>query len=213
MTSEAFGPAHARVARLSMIAGAALLFVAWALMPDAATADAAHILDAVGPVRARVALSAAIQLVASALLAPGVACVARAGGRGAPWSAVALAIGAMGMAADAVYHQLAAEMTAPGIDRAAALPVMVAMQTVDLRTLAPLLLAFVVGVPAVAFTLPKDLPAVRAARVLVFVALAVIVVGGGAAGAGIVPRRFVALGTLAALCGSLASVGAAIPFR
>ena len=54
-------------------------------------------------------------------------------------------LGAVGMAADAVYHQLGYAMTAPGSARDAALLVMTKMQSEELRPLVPLLLTFVVG--------------------------------------------------------------------
>src|SRR5262249_55496575 len=133
--------------------GSALLWLAWALMPDAATADAAHILAAVGGARASVRASALVQLAACAALAPGVLHVAGRGTRATFAGGALLPVGAMGMAADAVYHQLAVEMTAPGVDASAMLPVMTAMQTRDIRSLAPLMLAY----PAGAFVLVAGL--------------------------------------------------------
>ncbi|HVZ73384.1 MAG TPA: hypothetical protein VHJ20_13480 [Polyangia bacterium] len=124
--------------------GAVLLWFAWALMPDAATNDAAHILTVVAAARAPVHASAILQLAGAALVVAGLA--AETGeGRRARAGAVALLIGGAGMAADAVYHQLAFEMTAPDVARDAVLPVMVKMQTRDLRSLLPLLLLFPVG--------------------------------------------------------------------
>jgi hypothetical protein len=129
--------------RLALAAGAACLFAAWALMPDAATNDAAHILQAVGAARPRVRASALIQLLAAALLVAGLLGLARAATPGL----LPIAWGVLGMGADAVFHQLAYEMTGPAIDAAAVLPVMARMQTAELAPHVPLLLAFVLGGP------------------------------------------------------------------
>jgi hypothetical protein len=124
--------------------GAVLLWAAWALMPDAATNDAAHILTAVTSARAAVRASAILQLAGAALLVAGLA-VEASDDRGTRAGAVAMLIGSAGMAADAVYHQLAFAMTAPGVARDAVLPVMAKMQTEELRPLIPLLLLFPIG--------------------------------------------------------------------
>jgi hypothetical protein len=87
--------------------------------------------------------SALLQLVGSALLVPGL--VAEARDRRSTLGAVVTLWGVLGMAADAVFHQLAYQMTAPGVARDAVLPVMTAMQTVELAPHLPLLFAFVVG--------------------------------------------------------------------
>jgi hypothetical protein len=198
------------VAGVSLIAAALLLWIAWALMPDAATADARHILEAVGANRERVALSAVVQLVASALFAPGVLFAARQGRRVTFWGATLLVIGAMGMAADAVYHQLAVEMTAPGVDGASVLPVMEAMQTRDIRTLAPLLLAFIIGAIVFVVGLSRDQVLGRSAKWFPVAAPLVGIIFGVLASAGVVARRFVALGVLAVLCGTLTHAGVAL---
>ena len=137
--------------RLVLAAGAACLFAAWALMPDAATNDAAHILEAVAAARPRVRASALIQLLGAALLLPGLLGLARGGTPGL----VPMVWGALGMGADAVFHQLAYEMTAPGVQRAAVLPVMARMQTAELAPHLPLLLAFVLGGPWLAWRLRR----------------------------------------------------------
>src|SRR5512138_2169244 len=129
---------------VALAAGAALLWAAWALMPDAATNDAGHILMAVSTARASVHASAILQLAGAALVVAGLA-VEAGDGRRAPAGAVALLVGSAGMMADAVYHQLAFEMTAPGVARDAVLPVMEKMQTEELRPLIPLLLLFPLG--------------------------------------------------------------------
>jgi hypothetical protein len=132
-----------RFTAAALAAGASCIFVAWGLMPDAATNEAGHILSAVASARPRVHASALLQLVGSALLVPGL--VAEARDRRSTLGAVVTLWGVLGMAADAVFHQLAYQMTAPGVARDAVLPVMTAMQTVELAPHLPLLFAFVVG--------------------------------------------------------------------
>jgi hypothetical protein len=64
--------------------------------------------------------------------------------------ALLLAVGAMGSAADAIFHLLAYYMTAPGTDVAAMLPLMAHMQGPGLALLAPLILAFFIGAATLA---------------------------------------------------------------
>src|SRR4029077_14075764 len=111
---------------LALALGAALLWTAWALMPDAATNDAAHILTAVAGARPAVHLSALLQLAGAALVVPGLAAETAPDRRTRAGATLTL-LGAVGMAADAVYHQLAYAMTAPGIAQDAILPVMTQM--------------------------------------------------------------------------------------
>jgi hypothetical protein len=192
---------------VALASGAVLLWIAWALMPDAATNDAAHILSAVAAARPPVRASAILQLGGAALLVVGLSVEAgerprtRAG-------ALATILGGVGMAADAVFHQLAYEMTAPGVARAAVLPVMAKMQTDQLRPHVPLLLAFLVG--------PVILGAQRrragvgspwAARLLMAPAL-VIPLGVADVLAFDASRRIVALATLGAICAGLVAVAA-----
>ena len=102
---------------------AALFWLSWALMPGVGITDAARILELVGQHAARVRASVAAQLLSAALYAPAlVGIVATRRLRrvlAVRIGAILLAIGAMGSAADAVFHLLAAEMVAPGVDRAA----------------------------------------------------------------------------------------------
>jgi hypothetical protein len=185
--------------------GAILLWTAWALMPDAATNDAAHILTAVAAARDAVHASAILQLAGAALLAAGLA-AETARERGTRAGATLVLLGAVGMAADAVYHQLAYAMTAPAIARDAVLPVMIQMQTEELRPLVPLLLMFVVG--AVVLGAQRRRRAIGSpwtARALMAPALLVPlgILAVRALGA---PRRLVALTTLGSICGGLVGV-------
>lgn len=185
--------------------GATAIFAAWLLMPDAATNDAAHILAAVGAARGRVRASALIQLAGSALLVPGLLALARDGraGRAGPLLSM---WGAVGMAADAVFHQLAVQLTAPTVDPAAALAVMQRMQTDELAPHVPLLLAFLVAAPVLGWALRHDRGSRARAWLLLaplvtipLVLVAVRVVG--------VPRRIAALVVLAEVCAGLAALG------
>jgi hypothetical protein len=61
-----------------------------------------------------------------------------------------LLVGVAGSAADAVLHLLAVEMTAPGVDRGAMIPVMERMQGPNLALLGPLIAPFFLGSLALA---------------------------------------------------------------
>jgi hypothetical protein len=190
---------------VTLAIGAAFLWVAWALMPDAGTNDADHILTAVAAERETVRASALLQLLGAALLVPGLVAEGAAERRTRA-GAVALLLGAVGMGADAVYHQLAYEMTAPGVAREAVLPVMTKMQTEDLRPLLPLLLSFLAGAVALGWQRARrGLGSAWTARLLVAPALTLPL---GVVGvlALALPRRLVALGTLGAICAGLIGV-------
>jgi hypothetical protein len=190
----------------ALAAGSICLWLAWALMPDAATNDAAHILAAVGSQRAAVHRSTILQLAGAALLVPGLVAQG-APERGTRAGAVALLWGAMGMAADAVYHQLAYEMTAPGVAADAMLPVMTRMQTDELRPLVPLLLMFLAGAALLGLQrLRRRLGPAWIAGLLMAPA-ATIPLGVVAAATLGAPRRVVTLVTLGAICAGLASLG------
>jgi hypothetical protein len=194
-----------QVSAAALAIGAAALWVAWALMPDAGTNDAAHILTAVAAAREAVRASALLQLLGAALLVPGLVAEGAAERRTRA-GAVALLLGAVGMAADAVYHQLAYEMTAPGIAREAVLPVMTKMQTEDLRPLLPLLLSFLVGAVVLGWQRARrGLGSAWTARLLRAPALTLPL---GVVGvlALALPRRLVALVTLGAICAGLIGV-------
>lgn len=187
---------------LWLAAGAACIFLAWGLMPDAATNDAGHILDAVAAARPRVHASALIQLLGAALLLPGLLGLAR---RGTP-GLVPMAWGALGMGADAVFHQLAYQMTAPGVQAAAVLPVMRQMQTAELAPHLPLLLAFVLGGPWLAWQLRR---AGRRGWVvsLLVAPLPTIPIAVAAVRLAGMPKRVAALLILGEICAGLIGLG------
>jgi hypothetical protein len=58
------------------------------------------------------------------------------------WGAILLLVGAMGSAADAVFHLLAHAMTCPSLDRTGFVPLMQVVQGPGLRFILPLIAAF-----------------------------------------------------------------------
>jgi hypothetical protein len=113
-------------------------------MPDAGTADPAHILAEVRAHRDAVRWSVLIQIVSSAAFVPAVI-LARPTCPRAMLGACLVLVGATGMAMDAVYHLAAHYMTADGVDPAAVLEPMRLLQTDGLAFLVPLLLPFLFG--------------------------------------------------------------------
>ena len=138
-----------RVAGAFLIAAALLFWVSWLLMPAVGITDTQEIFERVAANAGAVRGSVILQLVSAACYAPALVGVARLPEAGRHRSfvagAVLLLIGAMGSAADAVLHLLAIEMVAPGVDRAAMIPVMQRMQGSNLALLGPWLAAFFVG--------------------------------------------------------------------
>ena len=180
--------------------GAAFVWLAWSLMPDAATNDARVILAAVSGARASVRASALVQLAGAALLVPGLVgeLLSRPGARRA--GTVLMLLGALGMAADAVYHQLAYEMTAPGVARDAQMSVMVAMQTHELPPLIPLLLSFIVGAPVLGWQRRREAGSWTAATAFLIAPLFTVPLGVLAVRAGGLPRRVLVLALLGEIC-------------
>jgi hypothetical protein len=195
----------------ALAAGAGCIFAAWCLMPDAATNDARHILVAVAGARSRVHASALLQLLGAALLVPGL--VAEARDRRSTTLGVVLTLwGAVGMAADAVFHQLAYEMTAPGVVADAVLPVMTKMQTTELAPHLPLLFAFLIGPVLLGWQLRRGgSPTLPAA--LLMAPAATLPLGILAARLLGLPKRAVALMLLGEICLGLAILGLAVSQR
>jgi hypothetical protein len=135
---------HARVAGGALILAAAANWLAWVLMPDAGTADPAHILEAVRAQRDGVWWSVLAQLVSSVAFVPAVV-LARPTSPRALFGACLVLVGAMGMAADAVFHLAAYYMTADGLTAESVLEPMRLLQTDGLKFLVPLLLPYLFG--------------------------------------------------------------------
>jgi len=144
-------PGRLPFAGAALVAAAGAFHVAWVLMPGVGITDTHEIFRRVAANGDAVRASVVLQLVSAACYAPAaLGLVRRLRGRLASAGAALLLIGAMGSAADAVLHLLAVEMVAPGVDRAAMVPVMERMQGPDLRLLAPMFAAFFTGSLALA---------------------------------------------------------------
>lgn len=175
----------------SLIAAAPLFWLTWYLMPEPGTTDAAFILRAIAAQRPEVLWSAILQTLCAVAVVPAVLSVGASRSTLVRIGAVLTLIGALGNAADAVYHQMAFEMTAADVDRQAMLPVMTRMQTEQIALLVPLLLAFFPGVACLCVGLARENRA--PARVgWLFAAMLAVGLAGVAAtsGFGLRPRPF-----------------------
>jgi len=141
---------------MSLIVAATLFWMAWFLMPEPGTTDASFILQAIAEQRGRVLLSAILQTVCAVATVPAVLSVTASRSRLVRAGAVLLLVGSLGNAADAVYHQMAYEMTAPDVVRAAMFPVMTRMQTEQIALLVPLLLSFLPGAACLCIGLARE---------------------------------------------------------
>jgi hypothetical protein len=190
-----------------LIAASVLFWAAWFLMPEPGTVDASYILGAVSENRGRVLLSAILQTVCAVALVPAALGAVEARSKLASVGACLLLIGALGNAADAVYHQMAYEMTAPDVDRDAMLPVMTRMQTEQILLLAPILVSFFPGAVCLSLGLARAGLAPR--RVWLLYAAALVVGLAGmvlATTAGMSPRPF-SLTSLGLVSAALAATG------
>lgn len=170
----------ARLAGWSLVLAGALCWPTWYLMPEPGTTDAAFILRAIAGQRGAVLLSAIVQTIGAVALVPAVLGIGVLRSRLAQIGGLLLLVGALGNAADAVYHQMAFEMTAANVDPIAMLPVMTRMQTVQVWLLVPLLVAFFPGAACFCLGLARDERVPRGAGWLFAAALTV-----GAGGAAI----------------------------
>lgn len=203
-----------RATGAALILASAGFWLCWALMPGVGITDTAQIFARVALHRASVLASVTLQLASAAAYAP-----AAAGLLGSAWArasaavrvgAVLLLAGAMGSAADAVFHLVAYEMTAPGIATDAMVPVMVRLQGPDLVFILPLVAAFFAGHAVLAWALRGKGRFARTGFAAIVAAPAIAALGAVATRAGLVPGRIAGLATLAALAGSLALVGVEI---
>jgi hypothetical protein len=130
--------------RIGLGLAAVAFFGAWLLMPGVGITDAERIFALVGAHRGQVLASSVLQLFSAACYAP--AMVALVVGRPKlRLPATLLLVGAMGSAADAIFHLFAYEMTAPGAPQEALLPVMARMQGPGLVWILPLIACFFAG--------------------------------------------------------------------
>jgi len=198
---------NTRITGWILLTAATLFWTSWALMPGVGVTDAAAILRLVSAQRGYVLASSILQLASAAFFAlaiPGLA--TRLHTLQERWAVALLSVGACGDAADAIYHQLAYEMTRPGVDQAAMLPVMQRMQSVDLLYLLPLILAFLLGCVVLAVTSMRS-GLVTKWNPLLYLSIPLIVLTGRLFGA---PSRVIGLTVLAVLSLSLAWIGAAL---
>ena len=144
-----------RTGGVCFIVAAALFWLAWALMPEPGTTNAAFILQAIAHQRSRVLLSAVLQTACAVAIVLAISSVTLPRSRLVTAGIVLTLVGALGNAADAVYHQMAYEMTAPDVDRVAMLPVMTRMQTEQVWLLVPLLLSFFPGAASLCIGLAR----------------------------------------------------------
>lgn len=203
-----------RFAGVSLFAAAALFWLSWLLMPGVGITDAGRILELVGQHAGCVRVSVIAQLLSAACYAPALVGIVATRHlrrqRAIRAGAILLSIGAMGSAADAVFHLLAVEMVGAGIDRAAVLPVMERMQGAGLLLIAPLILAFFVGswVLALGFVRAGVVP--RGNPRLIVLALALAVIGGPLAAGSAGLARAVGLAVLGLVSASQAWLGLAL---
>jgi hypothetical protein len=205
----------ARVAGVCWVGAAISFWLAWFLMPLPGTTAAAFILEQVGAAPDRVYGSVAFQLIASALFVPallGLLSATPLRGSGAGFAAASLVgVGATGLAADAIYHLVAYEMSLPGVSREAMLPVMERFQSADLIFVAPQLLALLGGVGFLGWSAARSEAVSRWVPRLLALALGVAIIGGAAVrAAGGAGRRALALSVLALFSLALAELGASL---
>lgn len=203
-----------RLAGVSLVVAAALFWLAWALMPGVGVTDSARIFDLVGQHSGRVRVSVVAQLLSAAAYAPALVQIVATRRlrrqRAVRAGAILLLIGAMGSAADAVFHLLAVVMVGPGIDRAAVLPVMEQMQGGGLRYIAPMLLAYFAGAGVLALGFARAGVVPRTNPLLFVLAVALAAVGGSLAAGHASAARAVGLGVLGLVSLSQAWLGLAL---
>jgi hypothetical protein len=151
---------YCSLAGFSLLLAAVTFWIAWVLMPGVGITDAALILQLVSENRNQVLLSSVIQLLSSACFAPLpfalMAVMHRKNSTMLVAGTILLLIGAMGVAADAIFHLLAYEMVGPGTERPQMLLVMRRMQEVDLLWILPLIGAFFIGAVLLAIGLGRN---------------------------------------------------------
>jgi hypothetical protein len=192
-------------------------WLSWLLMPGVGITDTAQIFALVAAHRESVYLSAALQLVSAAAYAPGLAGVLASewarGSAAVRLGCVLLLVGAMGSAADAIFHLVAYEMTAPGVPAEAMAPVMMRLQGPDLALLLPFVVAFFAGHAALVSALRRKSTPARFGFACLLAAPGIVAAGAAAARGGLLAPRSVGLAALGALAASLAAVGASLLAR
>jgi hypothetical protein len=176
-------------------------------MPEPGTVDAAFILRAIAAQRTDVLVSAIVQTMCAVAIVPAVLSVGASKSTLVRVGAVLTPVGALGNAADAVYHQMAYEMTAVDVNQAAMLPVMTRMQTHQIGLLVPLLLSFFPGAACLCIGLAREGRGPRRVGSLFAIALGLGVAAAVAARTlGISPRP-ITLTALGVFSAALAGTG------
>jgi hypothetical protein len=186
-------------------------WLSWLLMPGVGVTDPVRIFELVGSHRPEVLASVVLQLLSAAAYLPGAFALAicESPARAVRVGCVLLAIGAAGSAADAIFHLVAFEMTAPGSPSEALLGVMKRLQGPDLALLLPFVAAFFAGHAVLAAAVRRRGAAGRLSfRCILFAPVAALV-GARVARAGVVSKREVGLVFLGLLCASLIAVALA----
>lgn len=159
-----------------LIIAALCFWGSWYLMPDPGTTDAGHILTIVKQSRINVLCSVVLQIISAVLYLVALFLFVRiADLKNIAFSGIALmAIGAMGLCADAFFHLLAWSMTDDAVSiQGDVVRVMTFMQTKGLIFLVPLLLPFFIGSLVLAIGLNKQ--AIVSRLPVVVVAMAFVV--------------------------------------
>lgn len=198
-----------RITGALLVVAEALFWISWVLMPGVGVTDTMVIFALAGQSRANVFASVVLQLVSAAAFAPALVGIEAAStSRLSRAGTVLLLVGAMGSAAGAIFHLVAYEMTAPGIDLASVAPIMRRLQGPGLGLLLPFVLAFFTGHAFLASALRKRGPSARVGAWTLALSPLVIVVGAPSVHAGLIAGRIVGLAFLAAVSSSLALTGA-----
>jgi hypothetical protein len=183
-------------------------------MPGVGVTDTAMIFALVGAHRSSVFASVVLQLSSAAAYAPAAVGLTSATARARERAgAVLLLVGAMGSAADAIFHLVAYEMTGPGVPLDVVAPVMRRLQGPDLALLLPFVVAFFAGHVLIVMASRTRGPLARASSRVLLLAPVVVAIGAVLVRAGLVEGRVVGLSLLAALSGSLALVGGSFVAR
>lgn len=194
-----------------LVIAAVTFWLAWALMPDAATNDAQRIHQVVRQHGPRVLTSVAIQLFSCAAFVPGLLGFlppsTDRGRRFLAWGVGLLLVGALGMGADAIFHLAAYAMAVRGGDASEVMPSLIWMQTAGLAFLVPLLLPFFVGAILLPLGLHRAGILSRHPVTLACAAPAALVLGSVLARAGLVERHGVVLAFLALVALALTWTG------
>jgi hypothetical protein len=203
-----------KIAGLWLTFASVCFWLSWLLMPGVGVTDTDTIFALVGRNRADVYASVILQLASAAAYAPGVTgLLVAAGGRASRALRIGstlLCVGAMGSAADAIFHLVAFEMTAPGLNLDAMGVVMRRLQGPDLRLLLPFVAALFAGQVALVLALRRRDRLTRAALWLLLSLPVLAVLGAAVVRLELTTGRVIGLAVLGALSGSLALVGVSL---